>query len=85
MKIAVAIVHILFATIWLGGSFFYTVLLLPRLHVLDMPNQRALARSLRAVMTPLLAVSALATIASGLAMMVQLHALHPGSFSHTRW
>ena len=85
MKIAVAIVHILFATIWLGGSFFYTVLLLPRLHVLDMPNQRALARSLRAVMTPLLAVSALATIASGLVMMVQLHALHPGSFSHTRW
>jgi uncharacterized membrane protein len=85
MKIAVAIVHILFATIWLGGSFFYTLLLLPRLHVLDTANQRALTRSLRAVMTPLLAASALATIASGLVMMAQLHALHPGSFSHTRW
>ena len=36
-------------------------------------------------MTPLLAVSALATIVSGFVMMVQLHALHPGSFSHTRW
>lgn len=85
MKIAVALVHIFFATIWLGGSFFYAVILLPRLRVLDTADQRALTRSLRAVMTPLLAVSALATIVSGLVMMVQLHALHPGSFSHTRW
>ena len=31
MKIAVALVHIFFATLWLGGAFFYTVLLLPKL------------------------------------------------------
>jgi uncharacterized membrane protein len=85
MKIAVALVHIFFATLWLGGSFFYTVLLLPRLGALDVAGQRALRSSLRSVMTPLLAVSALATIVSGFVMMVQLHALHPGSFSHTRW
>ena len=85
MKVAVALVHIFFATLWLGGSFFYAVLLLPRLGVLDVASQRALRSSLRSVMTPLLAVSALATIVSGLVMMVQLHALHPGSFSHTRW
>ena len=85
MKIAVALVHIFFATLWLGGSFFYAVLLMPRLRVLDAAGQRALRSSLRSAMTPLLAVSALATIASGLVMMVQLHALHPGSFSHTRW
>jgi hypothetical protein len=36
-------------------------------------------------MTPLLAISAVATIVSGLAMMVQLHHLHPGPFSHDRW
>ncbi len=85
MKIVVALVHIFFATLWLGGSFFYAVLLLPRLRVLDVAGQRALKGSLRSVMTPLLAASAVATIASGLVMMVQLHALHPGSFSHTRW
>jgi hypothetical protein len=85
MKIAVALVHIFFATLWLGGSFFYAVLLLPRLGVLDVAGQRALRSSLRSVMTPLLAVSALATIVSGFVMMVQLHGLHSGSFSHTRW
>ncbi len=85
MKIAVALVHIFCATLWLGGSFFYAILLLPKLRVLDVASQRALKRSLRGTMTPLLAVSALATIASGLVMMVQLHGLHPGSFSHTRW
>ncbi len=85
MKIAVALIHIFFATVWLGGSFFYAVLLLPRMRILDATGRRALEGSLRATMTPLLAVSALATIASGLVMMVQLHALHPGSFSHTRW
>ena len=85
MKIAVALVHIFFATIWLGGSFFYAVILLPRLRVMDLADQRAFMRSLRGVMTPVLAVSALATIVSGLVMMVQLHALHPGSFSHSRW
>jgi uncharacterized membrane protein len=85
MKTAVAFVHILVATVWLGGSFFYTVLLLPRLAALEPGARRALTRSLRAVVTPLLALSAAATIVSGLVMMVQLHALHPGSFSHTRW
>jgi uncharacterized membrane protein len=85
MKTTVAFIHIFFATVWLGGSFFYTVLLLPRLAALEAGARRALTGSLRAVMTPLLAVSAAATIVSGLVMMVQLHALHPGSFSHTRW
>jgi uncharacterized membrane protein len=85
MKIFVALVHIIFATTWLGSTFFYTVVLQPKLNALQTAERRALARSLRATMTPLLATSALLTIASGLVMMVQLHHLHPGSFSHTRW
>jgi uncharacterized membrane protein required for colicin V production/uncharacterized membrane protein len=85
VKIAVALLHIFFATVWLGSSFFYVVLLLPRLSVLDASQQRALTRSLRRAMTPLLGASAVATIASGLVMMVQLHSQHPGSLSHTRW
>ena len=85
MKIAVALVHIAFATIWLGGAFFYTVILQPKLRVLDTVQQRSLARSLRATMTPVLGVSAAVTIVSGLVMMVQLHPLHPGPFSHDRW
>ncbi len=85
MKTAVAFVHIFFATVWLGGSFFYAVVLLPRLAVLEPAGRLALRRSLRAVVTPLLAASAAITIVSGLVMMVQLHALHPGSFSHSRW
>ena len=58
MKIAVAFAHIFFATLWLGRSFSYAVLLLPRLGVLDVVGQRALRSSLRSVVTPLLAVSA---------------------------
>jgi uncharacterized membrane protein len=85
MTIAVALVHIVFATIWLGSAFFYSVVLQPRLSALDTAQQRDFARSLRATMTPLLAISAVATIVSGLAMMVQLHHLHPGPFSHDRW
>jgi hypothetical protein len=85
VKIAVALLHIFFATVWLGGSFFYVVLLLPRLSVLDTSHERALTRSLRRAMTPLLGASAVATIASGLVMMVQLHPQHPGSLSQTRW
>jgi len=85
VKTTVALVHLFFATVWLGGSFFYAVLLLPRLAVIDAGAQRALKRALGGTMRPLFAASALATIASGLVMMVQLHPLHPGSFSHTRW
>jgi putative copper export protein len=85
MKIAVAAVHFFFATIWLGSAFFYAVLLLPRLRTLDSAQGTTLKRSLRSVMTPLLVVSAVVTIVSGLAMMVELHSLHPGPLSHTRW
>ena len=85
MKIFVALVHLIFATTWLGSAFFYSVILQPKLNALPTAEQRALARSLRATMTPLLAASALLTIVSGLVMMVQLHSQHPGSFSHSRW
>jgi len=85
MKTAVALVHIFFATVWLGGSFFYVVVLLPRLAALEPAARLALRRSLHAVMTPLLATSAAGTIVSGLVMMVQLHGAHPGSFSQSRW
>jgi uncharacterized membrane protein len=85
MKTAVALVHVVFATIWLGSAFYYTVVLQPKLRALDTAQQRILARSLRATMAPLLGISAAATIVSGLLMMVQLHPLHPGPFSHDRW
>ena len=79
MKITVAVVHLIFATIWLGSAFFYVVLVLPKLRAVDAAQAVALKRSLRATMTPLLMVSALATIVSGLAMMVELHTHAPGT------
>jgi uncharacterized membrane protein len=85
VKTSVALVHIVFATIWLGSAFFYSVLLVPKVRTLPAAERGPLLRSVGAPMTPLLALSALATVASGLVMMVQLHHLHPGSFSHTRW
>ena len=85
MKIFVAFVHLVFATTWLGGAFFHVVILQPRLNALPAVERRTMARSLRATMTPLLAISALLTIASGLVMMMQLRSQHPGSFSHSRW
>jgi hypothetical protein len=85
MKIFVAFVHLIFATTWLGSAFFYVVILQPKLNGLPTVERRNLARSLRTTMTPLLAISALLTIVSGLVMMVQLHSQHPGSFSHSRW
>lgn len=85
MKIAVTIVHLFFSTIWLGSAVFYGVLLLPRLRALDSAQGAALKRSLRAAMTPLLAVSALATIVSGIVLMIEQHASHPGPLSSSRW
>jgi hypothetical protein len=85
MKIVVAFVHFVFATAWLGSGFYYVVVLTPRVTVLDAAPQRALARSLRSVMRPLLGVSAVGTIVTGLWMMVQLHPDHPGPFSGNRW
>jgi hypothetical protein len=85
MKIFVAFVHLIFATTWLGSAFFYVVILQPKLNGLPTVERCNLARSLRTTMTPLLAISALLTIVSGLVMMVQLHSQHPGSFSHSRW
>jgi hypothetical protein len=85
VKTAVGFIHILAATLWLGSAFFYTLLLLPRLVLLDGSNQRVLASSLRRVMVPLLAVAAGGTIVSGIVMMVQLHPRHPGPLAHTLW
>ncbi len=85
MKVAVALVHVFFATVWLGSAFFYTVLLLPRLPLVEAATRRVLTRSLRRAIVPLLGASAAVTIVSGLAMMVQLHPQHPGSLSHSRW
>jgi hypothetical protein len=85
MKIVVAIIHLVFATVWLGSAFFYVVVLSPRVSVLDAERQGALARSLRGVMRPLLGVSAVVTIVTGLVMMAQLHPAHPGPFTDDRW
>ena len=85
MKIAVALVHIFFATLWLGSAFFYTLLVLPRLALLDARGRLAFVRSLRRALVPLLSVSAIATLVSGIVMMVQLHPQHPGPLSHTSW
>ena len=85
MKIAVALVHIFFATLWLGSAFFYALLVLPRLALLDARSRLAFARSLRRALVPLLSVSAIVTLVSGIVMMVQLHPQHPGSLSQTTW
>ena len=43
MKIFVALVHLVFATTWLGSAFFYGVVLQPKLNTLPPAEQRALA------------------------------------------
>jgi len=43
MKIFVALVHLIFATTWLGSAFFYGVVLQPKLNTLPPAEQRALA------------------------------------------
>ena len=85
MKTAAALIHIFFATLWLGSAFFYTLLVLPRLALLDARSRLAFARSLRGALVPLLSVSALATVISGVVMMVQLHPGHAGPLSQTTW
>jgi uncharacterized membrane protein len=85
MKIIVALVHLVFATTWLGSVFFYNFVLMPELRKLDAAAEVAVSRAVSHAMRPLLGISALVTIVSGLVMMVQLHSQHPGSFSSTRW
>ena len=85
MKIAVALLHLIFATTWLGTDFYFNFVVTPRLRTLEPTVLAKVADSLRRVTTPLLAVSAVLTIVTGVWMMAQLHAQHPGKFSSTRW
>ena len=85
MKIAVALLHLIFATTWLGTDFYFNFVVTPRLRTLEPSIMGNVTTSLRRVTTPLLAVSAILTIVTGVVMMAQLHAKHPGTFSSTRW
>jgi len=85
MTIAVALLHLIFATTWLGTDFYFNFVVTPKLRTLEPSILGDVTTSLRRVTTPLLTVSAILTIVTGLVMMVQLHAKHPGSFSSTRW
>src|SRR5450759_3527909 len=85
MKIAVALLHLIFATTWFGTDFYFNFVVTPKLRTLEPSILGDVTTSLRRVTTPLLTVSAILTIVTGLVMMVQLHAKHPGSFSSTRW
>jgi uncharacterized membrane protein len=85
MKIAVALLHLIFATTWLGTDFYFNFIVTPRLRTLEPSVLGGVTASLRRVTTPLLAASAILTIITGVVMMAQLHAQHPGKFSSTRW
>jgi uncharacterized membrane protein len=85
MKIAVALLHLIFATTWLGTDFYFNFIVTPRLRTLEPSILGNVITPLRRVTTPLLAVSAILTIVTGVVMMAQLHAQHPGTFSSTRW
>jgi putative copper export protein len=85
MKIAIALIHLIFATTWLGTDFYFNFVVTPKLRTLEPSILGDVTTSLRRVTTPLLTVSAILTIVTGLVMMVQLHAKHPGPFSSTRW
>ena len=85
MKIAVALIHLVFATTWLGTDFYFNFVVTPRLRTLEPSILGQVTTSLRRVTTPLLAASAIVTIVTGVWMMAQLHAQHPGQFSSTRW
>lgn len=85
MKIAVALLHLIFATTWLGTDFYFNFVVTPKLRTLEPSLLGNVSTSLRRVTTPLLAASAILTIVTGVVMMAQLHAQHPGTFSSTRW
>ena len=84
MTIAVALLHLIFATTWLGTDFYFNFVVTPKLRTLEPSILGGVTTSLRRVTTPLLAVSAILTIVTGVLMMAQLHAQHPGTFSSTR-
>lgn len=85
MKIAVALLHLIFATTWLGTDFYFNFVVTPQLRTLEPSVVDRVTTSLRRVTTPLLALSAVLTIVTGVWMMAQLHVRHPGKFSSTRW
>jgi uncharacterized membrane protein len=79
------LLHVLFATIWISGGFYYNFILLPNLERIDPTTQRSLTRSLTRVMGPLLGLSALITIVTGGVMMFQLLPEHGGKPFATGW
>lgn len=79
------LLHVLFATIWISGGFYYNFILLPNLQRIDPTTQRSLTRSLTRVMGPLLGLSALITIITGGVMMFQLLPEHGGNPFASGW
>ena len=55
MKIAIALLHLVFATTWLGTDFYFNFVVTPRLRTLEPSVLEEVAASLRRVTTPLLA------------------------------
>lgn len=83
--IILRLLHFIFATIWVGGGFYYNFILLPRLRKMDDGAQRSVIQAVTQTMAPLLGISALITIISGGVMMVQLRTQHGANFLTTGW
>ena len=83
--IILRLLHFIFATIWVGGGFYYNFILLPKLRQMDDHTQRSVIRAVTQTMAPLLGISALITILSGGVMMAQLRFEHGTNFLTTGW
>jgi uncharacterized membrane protein len=83
--IILRLLHFIFATIWVGGGFYYNFILLPNLRQMDGRTQRSVITVVTQTMAPLLGISALITIVSGGVMLALLRTEHGTNFLTTGW
>jgi hypothetical protein len=65
LMVTMRILHIVFATYWVGTDVFLTFILLPRLRALGSAFERPVMASLLRILPPVLMISAVLTFAAG--------------------
>jgi hypothetical protein len=72
VMVSLRILHIGFGTFWVGSDLFVVLLLEPRLRALGPDIQRPVMRALTRVMPPIMMLSSVVTLATGVALTLKM-------------
>lgn len=85
LMVSLRILHIVFGTFWVGSDLFVVLLLEPRLRALGPTIMRPVMRALMRVMPPVMMISSIITLASGIALALKMQWGFLDTFLATGW